>query len=146
MAACLEEGLEGGCPFDLPLLSPQCGPQSYQVVEAAASFRVCVFFSFRRKLPTTFSSGGGSLLDVCAHKAADMGTPIRKRPVGYGNTKWLFSVLLHICCFRRLCNDGKMIFPLFHFLSAIVSVVVVIYYFSSLLRGRIIPHTASKLV
>lgn len=28
-----------------------------------------------------------------------------------------FSVLLHICCFGRLCNDGKMISPVYFILS-----------------------------
>lgn len=38
---------------------------------------------------------------------------LREWPSGRVWRKGLFPVLLHLCCFGRLCNDGKMIFPLF---------------------------------
>lgn len=65
--------------------------------------------------------------------------------LGWYKTKWLSCVVLHICRFGRLCNDGKLIFPVVFSFSPCHGPWCSIYFFIFLNRGKNHSSTAFKL-
>lgn len=114
---CRAFGEGPGGSSEVWLCQAHCARKSCQVAETAAVFRVwvCVFLLcfMWRELPSL----QGQEACVCAQKASGHhgSSGNRRRPLGSVKVKWL-SESFTFCCFGRLCNDGKMIVPLFFFL------------------------------
>lgn len=116
----LDKGLnKKGIPFDPALQLGLAKVRSVypKAVKCARQlqfiFREVSVFSYHACCERNYLlSMGGTSCCVCSHKATRHYGPDPQR-MTLGSCMKGFSLCSFLCCFGRLCNDGKMIFPLF---------------------------------